>query len=323
MHDQLNGHPPPGARRLDPDAQAIVEVMTAANLAPLQTLSVEQARERMSAALIAGGAPQPLHSVEDVSLPTPDGARTLRLYRPTAGVLPVALFLHGGGWTLNDLDTHDALCRRIAARSGWLLAALDYRRAPEHKYPAALTDVHTAYDWLLEHAGQIGAGPRPPALIGESSGGTLAAGLTLILRDRGAQLPTYQVLAYPLMDRSDAWPSFAENGSGYALDRELIEWFFGHYLPSGCDLTDPYLFPLCAQDLSGLPPTLIITAEFDALRDEGLAYAQRLMRAGVHVEHLHAADQMHSFLLMSRAVPRAGELIDQLADMLAAQAAPS
>jgi acetyl esterase len=307
--------------RLDPQAQDLLDVMGAAGAAPIHTLPVQDARERMRATLIARGEPLALASVEEALVPTPAGARRLRLYRPAAGRLPAALFLHGGGWTLNDLDTHDELCRRLAKRSGWLLASLDYRLAPEHKHPAALQDAYSAYRWLLDNVERIGCDPSCRALVGESSGGTIAAALTQLLRDGGAPMPSYQIIAYPLLDLPSRWPSYAERGSGYTLDREQLEWFLGHYVPAGWDRADPYLFPLLAQELAGLPPTLVMTAEFDPLRDPGVAYARKLADSGVAVEHVHAEDQMHSFLLLGRAVAKAGDLIDRTADALAAHRA--
>jgi acetyl esterase len=228
--------------QLDPDAQAILEVIRATGLAPLHMLKVEEARERMRATLMTRAESPALPSVEDVSVPTPGQALRLRLYQPANGNLPVALFLHGGGWTLNDLDTHDYLCRRLAKRSGWLLASLDYRRAPEHKHPAALEDAHLAYMWLLDNAERIGCDPRRRAVVGESSGGTMTAGLTLLLRDFGAPMPTYQIMAYPIADSVDRWPSYAERGSGYILDRNQLKWFFDNYLPASQDSADQYLF---------------------------------------------------------------------------------
>ncbi len=303
---------------LDPNAQALLEVIRAAGLEPLHKLGVDEARERMRASL-ARSSPVQLASVESISLPSAGGALPMRLYRPGPGDLPVALFLHGGGWTLNDLDTHDHLCRLLAKRSGWLLVALDYRRAPEHKHPAALEDAHTAYEWLLEHAAQIGADTGTRAVVGESSGGSMAAALTLRLRDRGLPLPTYQVLAYPIVDVFDGQPSYTERGGGYVLDRAELRWYFDNYLPLG-EAVDPYVFPLRAPDLSGLPPALVMTAEFDPLRDEGIAYARRLAEAGVAVEHRHAADQMHGFLLHGRVIAKANRLIDGVGDALRAHA---
>jgi acetyl esterase len=302
--------------KLDPQAEALLEVMRAAGAPQPYSLPVEQAREQMRAALVTRADPIPLHRVEDIALPTLHGPLGMRLFRPAEGVLPVALFLHGGGWTLNDLDTHDRLCRRIAQRSGWLVAALDYRRAPEHQHPAALEDAQCAYRWLLDNGERIGAEVSCVALVGESSGATMAASLTLLLRDIGAPLPVLQILAYPIADVCGRWPSHEERGSGYTLDSEFVRWSFENYVPAGRELEDRYLLPLAATDHSGLPPTLVMTAEFDPLRDEGIAYAQRLAQAGVVVEHVHADDQMHSFLLLDRAVAKAGALIDRLADAL-------
>jgi acetyl esterase/lipase len=309
-------------RQLDPEAQDLLDVMRAAGVAQPYTLPVEQARAQMRSALVTRGEPLALHSVEDTRLPSPQGDLPLRLYRPGPGVLPLALFLHGGGWTLNDIDTHDRLCRRIAKRSGWLLASLDYRRAPEHKHPAALEDAYLGYRWLLDNAQRLGSDGSRRAVVGESSGATTAAALTLLLRELGAPPPTFQILAYPPTDLPERWPSYREHGSGYTLDRQFVIWFLEQYVPADHAPDDQYLFPLAAPDLSRLPPALVMTAEFDPLRDEGIAYAQRLAADGVAVEHLHAEDQMHGFLMVDRAVSRAGQLIDHLADALAAHGKP-
>jgi acetyl esterase len=308
---------------LDSDAQGVLDVIAAAREPHLSTLSVAEARARVRAALVSRGPQIPLHRVEDVSLPSPGAALRMRLYRPSAGRLPIALFLHGGGWTVNDIDTHDELCRRLARRSGWLIASLDYRKAPEHKHPAALEDAYLAYRWLIDNAESIGCSTARRALVGESSGGMIAANLTVLLRDLAAPMPAYQVLAYPVADSFTAWPSYTERGSGYILDRQLLEWYLGHYLAPTSSPADPYLMPLAAGDLSGLPRTLILTAEFDPLRDEGIAYAKRLAAAGVSVEHVHASDQMHGFLLLGRIVPKAAALIDRTADALAGARSPA
>lgn len=305
---------------LDPDARALLEVMQVADIAQPYTLPIEEARERMRAALVTKGEPVPLSGVDEISLPSPCGALPMRVYRPAGGLLPVALFLHGGGWALNDLDTHDRLCRLIAKRSGWLLVALDYRRAPEHRHPAPLEDAHLAYRWLMDNASRLGGDRSRIALVGESSGATTAACLALLLRDLGAPAPVLQALAYPILSREESWPSWEQRGSGYTLDREFVRWAWRNYLPDGLATRElPYLVPLAGADLSGLAPTFLMTAEFDPLRDEGIAYAKRLAAAGVAVEHVHAADQMHGFLLLDRAVAKVDALIDRLAAALSAQ----
>ncbi len=305
------------APQLDRDAQALREVMRAGNQPQLYELTLEQARESARATFIGRGAPPPLQQVEDRSMPTPHGPLALRLYRPAQGTLALALFLHGGGWTLNDLDTHDRLCRLLAARSGVLLAALDYRRAPENRHPAALEDAHLAYRWLLDNADRIGARPGAVALVGESSGATTAACLSVLLRDLGAPSPPFQLLAYPIADDFGRWPSCELYANGYTLDAAFARWALVNYVPPGHDRRDPYLFPLAVEDLAGLPPTLLVTAEFDPLRDEGIAYAQRLAAAGVQVEHRHVEDQMHGFLLLDRAIAKVDGLIASLAGALA------
>jgi acetyl esterase len=311
------------APTLDPDAQAVLDAMAASGEPHLSTLSVEEARKRVRAVLVSRRPPLPLPKVEDVSVPAPGGALRVRLYRPREGRLPVVLFIHGGGWTVNDVDTHDDLCRRLAKRSGWLFASVDYRKAPEHKHPAALEDALLAYRWLLDNAESIGCDASRTALVGESSGAMIAASLTVLLRDLGAPLPGHQVLAYPVTDSFDRWPSYTERGSGYILDRALLRWYFDHFLPNGSTDGQPYLVPLATEDLSGLPRALVLTAEFDPLRDEGVAYAKRLAEAGVDVDHVHAPDQMHGFLLLGRAIPGAGALVDRLADWLSRAAAPA
>ncbi len=302
---------------LDPDARAILDVIDAAGLPPLQMLSVAEARERTRSALVLRRPTVALQEIVDHAVPTPSGPLRLRAYRPAAGPLPVALFLHGGGWTVNDLDTHDHLCRKLAKSSGWLIASLDFRRAPEHRHPAALEDAYCGYLWLLENASELGGDPARRALIGESSGATTAAALSLLLRQRGGPMPDYQVLAYPVADQFDRWPSYQRYGSGYLLDRDLIQWYFGHYLPESWTAEDPMLFPLAEPDLRGLPATLMVSAEFDPLRDEGIAYADRLSAAGVMVDRIHAQDQMHGFLLLDSVVPRCAELLDRVGGSLA------
>jgi len=299
---------------LDPEARDLLDVIHATGESPVYTLSVADARERTRA--IARNTSLSL-DVEDILLPAPTGALRLRLHRPSDGPLPVALFLHGGGWTLHDVRTNDEVCQRLAKRSGWLFASLDYRLAPEHKYPAAIEDAYRAFRWLTDNAASIGCHSTCHAVVGESSGGTIAASLTLLLRDCGAPMPCGQIVAYPAMAPLDGWPSYTERGSGYVLDRSLMEWFFGHYLPPTWNERDPYLFPLAEKDFSGLPPTLVVTAEFDPLRDEGIAYVRKLVDAGVSVEHLHADDQMHGFLQAAEVITKARAVSDRLADALA------
>jgi acetyl esterase len=302
---------------LDPQARSLLETIRASGSRQPYEIPIAEARAVMRAVFATNVNVVELYDVRDVALPTPYGSLAVRLFRPAAGELPLALFLHGGGWILHDLDTHDRLCRRIAKQSGWIVASLDYRRAPEHKHPAALEDAHLAYRWLLDNAESIGGDRATVALVGESAGATTAACLTLLLRDLGAPQPTHQILAYPVTGMFTDWPSHRERETGYTLDLEFVRWSLRNCISADQDLRDPYLLPLASSNFEGLPPALIMTAEFDPLRDEGIAYVERLIDAGVPVVHVHATDQMHGFLLYDRAIVKAGELIDQIAESLA------
>ena len=302
---------------LDPDAQAVLDVIAASGAPSLAAMGVQTARERVRASLISRRPPTPVASVEDRTITTPDGPLGVRIYRPAEGRLPAVVFVHGGGWTLNDLDTHDELCRKLAAQSGCVLVSVDFRRAPEHRHPAALQDAEHAYQWVRENAAELDCDPDRVALAGESSGANTAAALALQLRDTGQPMPVLQVLLYPATDSPGRWPSYDERGHGYILDQELMHWYFAQYVPDGADLDDPYLFPVRAGDLSGLPRAFVLTAEFDPLRDEGVAYVRRLREAGVSAEHIHAEDQMHGFLLLGTVVPRVEQYVRRVAAALA------
>lgn len=305
--------------QLDPDGKAILDVIEAAGRPKISTLTVEEARRQMRATLVSARPPLPVMSVENLEIPSTHGALGMRLYRSTAGRKPALLFLHGGGWMLNDLDTHDDLCRRIAISSGIPVASLDFRRAPEHKHPAAVDDARLAFRWLIDNAVILDIDPKRIALMGESSGGMTAASLSAQLRDAGEPMPILQILAYPATDGRGDWPSYATYGSGYLLELETMKWFLDNYLPPDADRADPYIFPMAADDFAGLPTTLMLTAEFDPLRDEGFAYVDRLLAAGVTVEHIHAHDQMHGFLLLSSVVAKVPAIIEQVGTWLAGQ----
>jgi acetyl esterase/lipase len=304
---------------LDPQAQRLLDAAKAAGLAPPYELPPPEARERMRAAFIAPGEPLPVHRVEDAVVPGPAGGIPLRVFHPgeQAGG-PVVVFLHGGGWVVNDLDTHDHLCRRLARGSGATVVAVDYRRSPEWRYPAALEDCYAAWRWLLDNAEALGVDAARTAVVGDSSGGTLATALALLCRDRGAPAPAVQVLAYPVTRLYDETDSYEECAVGYSLNRDFMRWFIDHHVDQRTDLGDPYLFPSHAPRLGGLPRALVLTAQFDPLRDEGAAYARLLADAGVRVEHWHLDDQMHGFLMQDRAIDRADQTIDELGVWLAA-----
>lgn len=271
---------------------------------------------RASAYLAAARSPRPSRTgdpvgrVEDRTL---DGGVRLRLYFPEgAGPFPAVLFLHGGGWVLGDLDFQDHVCRRLCRDTAAVLVSVDYRLAPEHPYPAALDDVETAGTWLREHATQLGCDPDALAVFGSSAGGNLAAALTL--RDRAAKRRPFalQVLTYPVTDCDLATTSYQACARGYLLEREQMRWYWDQYVPDIERRTEPEAAPLRAGRLAGVPPAIVLTAEFDPLRDEGDAYARRLAAEGVDVVHECVAGQIHGFLGMIGGIRSADEAMTRL-----------
>jgi len=304
--------------QLDPQAQSLLEAMKASGQPPLFTLPVPDARRARRRQLVVHPPRVQIATVEDDLVPGPLGGIPLRWYRPgPEGELPVTLYFHGGGWAVDDLDTHDHLCRRLASRSQAVVVSVAYRRGPEHPYPAAVEDAYAATQWVAAAGRERGADPARLAVAGDSAGGNLAAVVTLLCRDRRGPAVRFQALAYPVTDYWQAGrASYDRYAEGYTLSGDFMRWTFQQYLPDSFDRADPYLFPLHTVDLSGLPPALIITAEFDPLRDEGRAYAERLRAAGVAVEHVHLGDQMHGFLLQEAIVDRARQAVDHFADAL-------
>ena len=245
---------------------------------------------------MAGPGPE-IASVEDREI----AGVPVRIYRPSAADgLPVLLYFHGGGWVIGDLDSHDGVSRDLASQAGILVIAVDYRLAPEHKFPAAVDDSLAVTQWVLDHAAEVGGDPSRVAVGGDSAGGNLAAILAHELRGRLA----FQLLVYPATDMTMSFPSITDNGEGYLLTKASMDWFTGHYLDgTGADRRELRLSPLNNTDWTGLPPALVITAEFDPLRDEGEAYAAKLQAAGVPTT-LHRYDgQMHVLLHAGRADP--------------------
>jgi acetyl esterase len=272
----------------------------------------------MRAGFISDAPLEEVHEVADLRVPGPQGGIAIRSYRPSTGLLPVVVFFHGGGWTVNDLDTHDRVCRRLANGSGAVVLSVDFRRSPEHPYPAPIEDAFTATCWAAANATQLAVDPGRICVAGDSSGGTMATVVALLARDRGFPRLRYQVMVYPVTDApSTESPSYRERESGYSLGRAFMEWFWGHYVPPGADLDDPYLCPLRADDLSGLPPALVVTAEFDPLRDEGRRYAERLAQAGVETTYEHVENQMHGFVMQTAVIDRARQELDGIAATIA------
>ena len=289
---------------LDPQARALIDLMIEKGVPPTHTLTPEQARafyrDRRG---FTQPEPPAMAEVRDLSV----AALRLRLYRPhTSGqALPVLLYLHGGGWTIGDLDTHDVLCRQLAREAGGAVVAVDYRMGPEHRFPAAVDDCVEAFRWVLAQAPDLHLDPRRTAVGGDSAGGNLAAALCLVQRDAGQPLPGFQLLIYPATDMRAVAPSHTTNGQGYMLTSDSIAWYRGNYIADAAQWTDWRASPLLAASHAGLPPALVLTAGFDPLRDEGLQYANALSAAGVPTQYVCFERQIHGFITMGRVIEEA------------------
>jgi acetyl esterase len=242
------------------------------------------------------------------------GALAARVYRPAAGRTPLVVYLHGGGWTIGSLDSHDRMCRRLADGSGAAVLAIGYRLAPEHPWPASVDDTVAALRWVASAPAELGEAPSAVAVAGDSAGGTLAALACLRLRDEyPAALPRLQVLLYANTDLTGAQPSMREKAAGWGLDADAVRFFNSQWVPDQARWADPGVSPLHAPDLSGLPSALIITAEHDPLRDESEAYARRLRDAGVEVELRREPGLIHNFMLLDETSPACAAAADRVA----------
>jgi acetyl esterase len=258
--------------------------------------------------------PPPIHSVSETSVPGPAGPVPLRIYRPGATPrLPLIVFYHGGGFVLCDLDSHDALCRSLANATGFAVASVAYRLAPEARFPEPLEDCYAALVALVGRAAEWGFDADRVAVCGDSAGGNLAAAVALLARDRGGPRLRHQGLIYPVTDAGCDTASMRELATGFMLSREIMQWFWNCYLASAADGADGRASPLRAKDLGGLPPATIVTAEFDPLRDEGEAYADRLRESGVPVVGRRYLGMIHGFTSLPFVTPMADRSIADLA----------
>ena len=302
---------------LDPQAKIILEEDAARNLPPYNELTPPAARKQM---LDLAPPVDPLlmaQRVVDQRIPGPGGEIPLRLYYPKGDPpFPVVVYFHGGGWVIGDLDTHHALCHALSASSGCLVVAVDYRLAPENRYPAAVEDAYAATCWIAENAKTVQADAGRIAVAGDSAGGTQATVVAMIARDRGKPHIALQVLVYPITDYNFNTPSYLKNADGYMLTRDLMIWFWNQYLTSADFADDAYVSPLRADNLNHLPQALILTAEYDPLCDEGEAYARRLQEAGVKVNLRRYHGMIHGFFRMTSRVDKARQALDQVAGNL-------
>jgi acetyl esterase len=283
---------------LDPGLKLVLDQL-AANPGPqLHELPVAQARVFFDSMQL----PRPevkIAAVEDRKLPGPAGEIPVRIYRPEAkGVLPALVYFHGGGWVIGSIETHDGSCRDLANRAGCVVVSVDYRLAPEHRYPAAAEDCFAATQWVAANAAALGVDPRRIAIGGDSAGGNLTAVVAQMARDRRGPALCFQLLIYPVTDADFSRASYRENAEGYLLTTKAMEWFWGHYVPEAGRRREAYAAPLQAKVVAGLPPAFVLTAEYDPLRDEGEAYAKRLQEAGVPTRLQRYDGAIHGFFAM-------------------------
>ncbi len=308
---------PDNMKTLDPDTRQLLALARQAGYPPFQALTPEKARAAYAAGWAAmqteGGA---VASVEDVRIEGPGGALNVRVYRgegtDAQRPLPCMLFLHGGGWVIGNLESHDRLCRRLANVARICVIAVDYRLAPEHPFPAALDDAVCAWQWVHTHAKDLHIDALSIAVGGDSAGGNLAAALALMGRDGSVNAPVFQALIYPALDLTAQSASYQSVTEDVPLTAATMHYFIGHYTPQAADRTNWRASPLLAPSLKGVASALVMTVAHDPLCDEGRAYAQRLEEEGVRVAGMHLNDHVHGLLGMGKFVPAANHIGDHL-----------
>ena len=291
------------ATALDPQAKAVIELVIKSGRPAYHQLSPKDARQLFRETRPASTPTPP--AIGEVKELHAEGIPA-RLYRPqgvsASTALPALIYFHGGGWVIGDLETHDVLCRQLTAEAGISVVNVDYRLAPEHKFPAAVDDAWAATRWVAQHAAELGIDAGRLAVGGDSAGGNLAAVVALLARDHGGPALALQLLTYPVTDVAAESPSYTEFADGFLLTRDSMRWFIAHYLRGTQDALDWKASPLRAPSLAGVAPALIVTAGFDPLRDEGDAYARRLREAGVRVDVICYGGMIHGFVPMGRLI---------------------
>ena len=300
---------------LDPQVQIILQQETERGLPPYNELSPLEARQQMLSLSPPVDPELSVRKVDDLRISGPLNEIPIRLYYPEGtSPYPVIVYFHGGGWVIGNLETHNAICHALAKTSGCLVAAVDYRLAPEHRYPAAIEDAYAATSWICKNASRIQADPLRMAVMGESAGGALATVVSMMARDQDDRRIALQVLVYPVTDNNFNTSSYLNYGEGYSLTRDLMIWFWNHYLGNKENAGQPYASPLRAENLSNLPDALILTAEYDPLCDEGESYAKKLQKSGVNVTLTRYDGMIHGFFRMTSKLDKAKGALTQVTD---------
>lgn len=288
-----------------------------ANAPGLHTMTPDEARQGYVAMRAMSGEGEAVADVSDRKIPGQGGDIPLRIYTPEGEPpFPVLVYFHGGGWVIGSIETHDPICRKLANAAGCVTVSVEYRLAPEHVFPAAAEDAYAATEWVAANAAEIGGRPDAIAVGGDSAGGNLAAVVCQMARDKGTPSIVHQALVYPITDCVLDNGSYTANADGYLLSKDAMAWFWRLYVENESDRTNPLVSPLRAKDVSGLPPALVITAEFDPLRDEGEAYAARLKEAGVPVVATRYDGMTHGFIQMTGILEEARAVQEEVATAL-------
>ncbi len=300
---------------LDPQAKALEDAARALGRPPLEQQTPEQARAYFDAAPRAPGPD--IARFEDRMVPGPEGDIPVRVYWPDGDPpLPVLVYFHGGGWVVGNIEANDGAMRHIVTGAGCAVVSVDYRLAPEHKFPAPVEDCYAATKWVAENAAAIGVDPSRIAVGGASAGGNLAAAVPLMARDRGSPPIVHQALIYPVIDRDFTRPSYLANGRERNLTTPSMAWYWKQYVRADEDAENPYAAPIRAETLRGLPAALVITAEYDPLRDEGTAYAKRLSESGVPTTHSDYPGMTHGFFSQWHQIDRGRDAIAEVCSHL-------
>ncbi|MDO9709759.1 alpha/beta hydrolase [Paracraurococcus lichenis] len=307
---------------IDPGAVAVLNLIKELGRPPLHLLSPPEAREASAKSrAVLGAEPEEVAEVEDLTCPGPRGPIPLRRYRgagtKVGEALPCLLYLHGGGWVIGDLDSHDAPCRLLANAARCSVVAVDYRMAPEYVYPAAVEDCAAALRFVAENAGALRLDPSRIAVGGDSAGGNLAAVLAIMSRDGALPKVGFQLLLYPATDMAGERPAYERFTEGLILTDKTMRWFINHYTPDPARRVEWQASPLRVPSLQGVASAYVMTAGYDPLVDEGIEFARRLEADGVRVTHVHMSDQIHAFLTMGKFIPAADLALRQAALALA------
>jgi acetyl esterase/lipase len=305
---------------LDPQAEVVIGLVKDAGLPEFWQLTPDQAREQYLGRATKLAPKEQIYRSVDRRIPGPGSELPIRVYQPREAkpgeLLPVLVWFHGGGFVIGDLDTHDPACRVLANQADCMVVAVDYRLAPEFKFPAAVEDSMATLRWVALHARELGGDPARIAVGGDSAGGNLAAVCALLARNEGHPRLAFQLLLYPCTAPEPETPSHRKFAEGYVLTRKTITWFYKQYVHGPKEHSDFRFAPLVADDLSSLPPALVLVAGFDPLRDEGVEYARRLIEAGNRVTLANYEGMIHGFFLMGGALDAAKRAAAQSAQAL-------